>query len=473
MNNILFITAFKDIGRKNWKSHTRSNEDYYYYFLLLSKNIDYTLVVYLEDNIKREILSKYTFNDNIIFKNLSEVDTFFNKYIDEERRIINHKQFIAKVPKNRHMKHPETWCAEYTLINHSKINFVKHAKNTYPDYLFYSWIDFGYLRNIKNLPINLAIQNFPDRIIYQTFGNIPQPRVNAIEMLKIDEAKIAGSAYVIPKILIDRFEKLYDDKIKLWHQLYICDDDQSLVLQLYYENSNLFHLIIDKEWFSLYNHLSNFFLQPYLDFQDAVRYILRNNIEGCFLECGVEYGRMEKIWIEELMTSNEERDIYLFDTFSGLTEPCDNDYACTETGPINEFKTSNDLKTFWDNKQINDTTNSWCYCTLENVKKNIECLGYNNSKINYVVGNVIKTLEDENNIPDKIALLRLDTDWYESSKVELIKLYPKVSKGGIIIFDDYYYWNGQRQAVDEYFKEIGETYIFFKVNSQTAAIIKK
>ena len=100
MNNILFITAFKDIGRKNWKSHTRSNEDYYYYFLLLSKNIDYTLVVYLEDNIKREILSKYTFNDNIIFKNLSEVDTFFNKYIDEERRIINHKQFIAKVPKS-------------------------------------------------------------------------------------------------------------------------------------------------------------------------------------------------------------------------------------------------------------------------------------------------------------------------------------------------------------------------------------
>jgi hypothetical protein len=472
MDKILFITAFKDIGRSSWPTHKRTNNDYFNYFLILANNIEYNLVVYLEKNILNELINKYTFKDNIILRELNDVDTFYNKYLDEERRVISDPKFQSKIPKERFRKHPETWSAKYTLINHSKINFVKHAKDNFPDYQFYSWIDFGYIRDKNNVPNNLSTNKFPDRIIYQTFGNIPEPRVNAIQMLKIDEAIIAGSAFIIPKALINRFEELYENKIKLWHEYYICDDDQSLVLQLYYENKSLFHLVTDKDWFSLYKHLQNIQQHNYLDGADAVRYILRNKIEGVFIECGVEYGRMEKIWIEELKNNNEERDIYLFDTFAGLTKPSEKDYADI-TGPSHIYKSYNDVLNEWNNKKINDNINNWCYSSLENVKKNIEGSGYNDNRLHYVVGDVCLTLNDDNNIPDKIALLRLDTDWYESSKFELIKLYPKVSSGGIIIFDDYYFWNGQHEATDEYFSEINEKYTIFKVNQHTAAIIKK
>jgi len=86
----------------------------------------------------------------------------------------------------------------------------------------------------------------------------------------------------------------------------------------------------------------------------------------------------------------------------------------------------------------------------------------------------MKTLQDKKIIPEKIAILRLDTDWYESSYYELEQMYDNVSPGSVIIFDDYYHWNGQRRATDEYFASIGIKPTFFKIgNGKTAAIIKK
>jgi hypothetical protein len=254
MNNILFITAFKDIGRNNWFTHKRTNEDYFNYFLNITNNIDYTLIVYLDDEIKNELVSKYSFGKNIIFDNIKNVNTFYEKYLEEEKRVISSQEFQKKIPKHRFRKHPETWSAKYTLINHSKINFVTHAKKKYPDYNFYSWIDFGYVREINSLPKNINIETLPEKIIYQSF-KIPHVRLNAIQMLQINEATIAGSAFIVANNLVETFENIYENKIKLWHQYYICDDDQSLVLQLYHENKDMFCLICDDNWFSLYNHL--------------------------------------------------------------------------------------------------------------------------------------------------------------------------------------------------------------------------
>jgi hypothetical protein len=67
------------------------------------------------------------------------------------------------------------------------------------------------------------------------------------------------------------------------------------------------------------------------------------------------------------------------------------------------------------------------------------------------VGKVEDTIPAD--IPEKIALLRLDTDWYESTKHELIHLFPRLQKGGVLIIDDYGFWKGARKAVDEYFAE--------------------
>ena len=209
-----------------------------------------------------------------------------------------------------------------------------------------------------------------------------------------------------------------------------------------------------------------------MDGADCINYIINNNIEGCLVECGVEYGKMETIWINELQKHNIYRDIYMFDTFGGLTKPGINDYAC-ETGPVHLYKDSDSLLKEWENKKINEYVNGWCFCPLDKIIYNLNKTNYPSKYLHYIVGNVCETLENEINIPQNIAVLRLDTDWYESSKIELIKLFPNVVKGGVIIFDDYYFWNGQRQATSEFFSEINERYEFIKVNSQTESIIKK
>lgn len=209
----------------------------------------------------------------------------------------------------------------------------------------------------------------------------------------------------------------------------------------------------------------------YMDGSDAVLYILKNNIEGAIVECGVESGTFEEIWIHELMKHDVSCDIYLYDTFQGLTEPSQHDYTCKDAALYKMDST--EVSNTWKQHKINDTLNNWCYSPLERVKQRLKNTGYNEIYLHYIVGDVMETLKDKNNIPDKIAILRLDTDWYASSKFELEQMYNNVVSGGIIIFDDYYHWNGQQLATNEYFKEINVEYSFVNIgNHKTAAIIK-
>ena len=87
------------------------------------------------------------------------------------------------------------------------------------------------------------------------------------------------------------------------------------------------------------------------------------------------------------------------------------------------------------------------------VKDVMNKIPYNKNNISYIEGDICETLNDNNNIPDAIALLRLDTDWYESTKKELDVLFPKVTKGGYVIVDDYYTWQGAKIATDEFKKK--------------------
>ena len=128
----------------------------------------------------------------------------------------------------------------------------------------------------------------------------------------------------------------------------------------------------------------------------------------------------------------------------------------------------------WKKKVINEKVNGWCYTPLDKVKQRLNSTGYPQSNLHYVVGDVMETLKDKTTIPEKIAILRLDTDWYESSKYELEQMYDNVVKGGVIIFDDYYHWDGQRRATDDFFKSRNINYNFVNIgNFKTAAIIKR
>lgn len=209
-----------------------------------------------------------------------------------------------------------------------------------------------------------------------------------------------------------------------------------------------------------------------MDGADAINYIIKNNIEGVIIECGVESGNFEYIWINELMKNNVVRDIYLYDTFGGLVEPTKYDYTCKDTKLYSMNK--DEVYNIWKSHIVNEKINSWCYTPLEKVQNRLNATGYSPNNLHYIVGDVMETLKDKTTIPDKIAILRLDTDWYESSKFELEQMYDNVVIGGVIIFDDYYHWDGQRRATDSFFESRNINYDFVNLgNKKTSAIIKK
>jgi hypothetical protein len=177
-------------------------------------------------------------------------------------------------------------------------------------------------------------------------------------------------------------------------------------------------------------------------------------------------------WINELMKNNAIRDIYLYDTFGGLVKPTAYDYTCDDAKLYS--MNNNEVYNMWKNNIINEKINGWCYAPLETVQNRLNSTGYPQNNLHYIIGDVMETLKDKTKIPEKIAILRLDTDWYESSKYELEQMYDNVVTGGVIIFDDYYHWDGQRRATDEFFLSRNINYDFVNIgNCKTSAIIKK
>jgi O-methyltransferase len=132
------------------------------------------------------------------------------------------------------------------------------------------------------------------------------------------------------------------------------------------------------------------------------------------------------------------RRVWLYDTFAGMTGPTDDDVSQWDGIYARQI---------WSANRDGDH-NKWCFSPLEEVKRNFLSTGYPGGQVNFIKGDVAQTLLQH--VPDKIAVLRLDTDWYESTKAEMDILYPRLSKGGVILIDDYSAWAGAKKAVDEY-----------------------
>ena len=173
----------------------------------------------------------------------------------------------------------------------------------------------------------------------------------------------------------------------------------------------------------------------------SVEYIVMNRIPGDFVECGVWRGGSTMLIAYTLLELNEtNRKIYLYDTFDGMIQPTEFDHEV-----LNSEVQASDI---WLKEQKEDY-NKWCYASLSEVKNNMALTKYPQGNLFFIMGKVEETIPET--MPLQISILRLDTDWYESTKHELIHLYPLLSKNGVLIIDDYGHWAGSKKAVDEYF----------------------
>lgn len=162
---------------------------------------------------------------------------------------------------------------------------------------------------------------------------------------------------------------------------------------------------------------------------DCVGMAIQQDVEGDLVEIGVWKGGLIMAMALKCLQLNTNRTIHAFDTFEGMTAPSPDDI---------------DHNGSYASKILESVL---CKSEFDNTKKNIDMCNYAN--IVYHKGDICNTRLDD--IPAKIAVLRLDTDWYELTRYELEHFEPNVSPNGYIIVDDYGHWQGCKKAVDEFF----------------------
>ncbi|MCA9161780.1 MAG: class I SAM-dependent methyltransferase [Planctomycetales bacterium] len=174
----------------------------------------------------------------------------------------------------------------------------------------------------------------------------------------------------------------------------------------------------------------------------AVKHLIENGVPGAMVECGVwRGGSMMAVARTLRLYGDDHRELYLFDTFAGMTPPGRHDETRQGRSAEGRFRRS----------LTSGGQSRWCFASLDEVRNNMGSTGYDAARCHFIAGDVLKTLPTE--APQQIALLRLDTDFYESTKHSLACLYPRLVTGGVLLLDDYGWWRGARRAVDEYFDE--------------------
>jgi O-methyltransferase len=198
----------------------------------------------------------------------------------------------------------------------------------------------------------------------------------------------------------------------------------------------------------------------------SVRYCVRRELRGAFAECGVWRGGSVLAMILTLQDMGAApRDIHLYDTFEGMTQPTEADVSALDGSALETWSEARaDGKRAWpemfgpevfDERSVRDT---------------LLATGYPEERIHIVKGRVEDTIPAQ--APDSLALLRLDTDWYESTKHELHELYPRLAEGGVLIIDDYGHWEGARRAVDEYFSQHASPVLLNRIDYTGRVAIK-
>ena len=198
--------------------------------------------------------------------------------------------------------------------------------------------------------------------------------------------------------------------------------------------------------------------------RQAVKYVVSRKLPGAFVECGVWRGGSSMLAARTFVDLGDtSRELWLYDTYEGMPTPTEADKRI-DTGEVARDK--------FEKARTGEDSSTWCEASLEDVTENLAATGYPSERIRYIIGKTQDTLADPANRPAAISLLRLDTDWYESTSAELNALFDQVTPGGVVIFDDYGHWAGAKQAVDEFFAARGNPYLLNRIDYSGRMMVK-
>jgi O-methyltransferase len=194
---------------------------------------------------------------------------------------------------------------------------------------------------------------------------------------------------------------------------------------------------------------------------ESMRYLQANAIGGAIVECGVWRGGSMMACAKTLVALGDcTRELFLFDTFEGMPPPA----------AVDVRYDGESAKAILESQPRSDENAYWAVAPLEAVRENMRATGYPMDKVHFVRGRVEETLPAA--APAAIALLRLDTDWYESTRHELQHLYPRLARAGVLIIDDYGWWQGARAATDEFLAGLATRPLLHRLDFVARACVK-
>lgn len=209
---------------------------------------------------------------------------------------------------------------------------------------------------------------------------------------------------------------------------------------------------LDPDTLSLYERVRPYTLtsiERVVALRDAVRYLVEAEIDGAFVECGVWKGGSMLVVVDTLLSLGvRDRELYLFDTFSGMPPPTVEDVDAWGT-QVSEYYDAAIAEPFYDYEE-------------GQVRALLSSTGYPSERLHFVKGMVEDTIPEH--APERVALCRLDTDFYVSTAHEMEHLFPRIAEGGVLLVDDYGHFAGSRQAVDEYFERIGQPALLHRID---------
>lgn len=189
----------------------------------------------------------------------------------------------------------------------------------------------------------------------------------------------------------------------------------------------------------------------------AVRYVTRHRVPGDVVECGVWRGGSMLAVAKTLIEAGDtDRHLHLYDTFEGMSEPTEHDRR-------HDGRSASEMLAASDR-----SAGVWAYASLEDVRATMGQSAYPADRIHYYKGKVEDTIPGD--VPDRISILRLDTDWYESTRHELTHLWPRLVPGGVLLLDDYGWWDGARRAVDEWLTETDPQLLLLRMDEGRIAV---
>ena len=182
-----------------------------------------------------------------------------------------------------------------------------------------------------------------------------------------------------------------------------------------------------------------------------------NNLDGDIVECGTWRGGLAALMLQHILDHKLDKLLFIYDTFEGMPEPGDKDHP-------DALRRYSELK--------DGEYSDWCRAGIDIVRDTLSQVTKTYSDHCYLIeGKVEDTLEVFG--PQSIALCRLDTDWYSSTKVEMEVFFPRVVKGGYIIVDDYSDWPGCQMAVNEYLSKLDPNSYTQSIEDGSLVICKK